>query len=54
MEPNDRDSTDDNPLNKVKQHFWSAKHNLKCKLGVKEDQHLVASDAELDAKLQVA
>uniref|UniRef100_A0A915IMP2 AH domain-containing protein n=1 Tax=Romanomermis culicivorax TaxID=13658 RepID=A0A915IMP2_ROMCU len=36
----------------MRQQYWSTKQNLICKLKRKEDEHLVASDAELDAKLQ--
>lgn len=46
------DALDDSPFGKIKAQFWNAKQNIKCKLGCKEDDHLVASDAELDAKLQ--
>jgi Arfaptin-like domain len=37
----------------VKEQFWTAKQVVLQKLGKKEDDHLVASDAELDAKLEV-
>jgi hypothetical protein len=36
---------------KMKQHFWTAKQLLRTKLGKKEDDHLMASDAEFDTKL---
>ena len=42
------------PLEKVKEGFYTAKQVVIKKLGKKEDQHLIASDAELDAKLEVS
>ncbi|GAU96549.1 hypothetical protein RvY_07979 [Ramazzottius varieornatus] len=41
------------PLEKVKEGFYTAKQVVIKKLGKKEDQHLIASDAELDAKLEL-
>lgn len=35
----------------MKQHFWTAKQLLRTKLGKKEDEHLLASDADFDTKL---
>ncbi|KAL3092503.1 hypothetical protein niasHS_007712 [Heterodera schachtii] len=48
---------DDSLLNdsttlKVKKAFWSAKQLLREKLGKREDEHIVAADAELDTHLQ--
>jgi hypothetical protein len=36
---------------KLKQHFWTAKQLIRTKLGKKEDDHLLASDADFDTKL---
>ena len=44
---------DQSPLEKVKEQYWTAKQMVLQKFGKKEDDHLVASDAELDAKLEV-
>lgn len=35
----------------MKQHFWTAKQLIRTKFGKKEDEHLLASDADFDAKL---
>ncbi|XP_053385852.1 islet cell autoantigen 1-like [Mercenaria mercenaria] len=40
-------------LHKFKETFWTTKQAVIQKLGKKEDEHVVASDAELDAKLEV-
>ena len=40
-------------LHKFKETFWTTKQAVIQKLGKKEDVHVVASDAELDAKLEV-
>ncbi|OQV13397.1 putative Islet cell autoantigen 1-like protein [Hypsibius exemplaris] len=45
--------TEQSPFQKVKEQFWTAKQVVLQKLGKKEDDHLVASDAELDAKLEL-
>ncbi|XP_055349313.1 islet cell autoantigen 1-like protein [Paramacrobiotus metropolitanus] len=45
--------TEKSPLEKFKEQFWTAKQVVLQKLGKKEDQHLIASDAELDAKLEL-
>uniref|UniRef100_A0A914H3S3 AH domain-containing protein n=1 Tax=Globodera rostochiensis TaxID=31243 RepID=A0A914H3S3_GLORO len=37
---------------KVKQAYWSAKQLIREKLGRREDEHVVAADAELDMHLQ--
>lgn len=47
------DRYDDSPINSVKQKFYTAKQMVNSKFGKKEDPHLLASDAELDAKLEV-
>uniref|UniRef100_A0A2K6VE51 AH domain-containing protein n=1 Tax=Onchocerca volvulus TaxID=6282 RepID=A0A2K6VE51_ONCVO len=38
-------------LNKMRQQYWTAKQLIRKKLGKKEDEHLLASDAEFDTKL---
>uniref|UniRef100_H2ZC38 AH domain-containing protein n=1 Tax=Ciona savignyi TaxID=51511 RepID=H2ZC38_CIOSA len=40
-------------VNKLQRDFWNAKQVLRKKFGKSEDQHIVASDAELDAFLQL-
>lgn len=35
------------------QHFWVTKKTVQRKLGSKEDEHIISSDAELDAKIEV-
>ncbi|XP_052235659.1 islet cell autoantigen 1-like isoform X2 [Dreissena polymorpha] len=40
-------------LHKFKETFWTTKQAVIQKLGKKEDEHVVASDSELDAKLEV-
>ena len=43
----------DNALNKLQHKFWVAKTKVVRKLGKEEDKEIVASDAELDAKLEL-
>ena len=43
----------DTPLNKIQHKFWVTKQAVARKLGKEEDQHVVASDCELDAKLEL-
>ena len=43
----------DTPLNKLQYKFWVAKSKVVRKLGKDEDECVVASDAELDAKLEL-
>eukprot|EP00092_Neocalanus_flemingeri_P013441 GFUD01014493.1.p1 GENE.GFUD01014493.1~~GFUD01014493.1.p1 ORF type:complete len:550 (-),score=160.96 GFUD01014493.1:128-1777(-) len=43
----------DSPLNKIQHKFWVAKQSVSRKLGHEEDEHVVASDSELDAKLEL-
>ena len=43
----------DTPLNKIQHKFWVTKQAVSRKLGKEEDQHVVASDCELDAKLEL-
>uniref|UniRef100_A0A0N5AKF1 AH domain-containing protein n=1 Tax=Syphacia muris TaxID=451379 RepID=A0A0N5AKF1_9BILA len=47
------DHFDDSTLTKVQAQFWTAKQLLRKKLGKKEDEHLLASDAEFDAKVDL-
>merc|ERR1712223_1178169 len=45
--------TSDNPLNKLQHKYWVTKSKVVRKLGKDEDECVVASDAELDAKLEL-
>ncbi|XP_013390447.1 islet cell autoantigen 1 isoform X2 [Lingula anatina] len=45
--------TDNSTFQRMKETYWTTKQAVKRKLGKKEDEHIVASDAELDAKLEV-
>ncbi|XP_063412193.1 islet cell autoantigen 1-like isoform X2 [Mytilus trossulus] len=45
--------TDTSTVHKIKETFWTTKQAVIQKLGKKEDEHVVASDAQLDAKLEV-
>ncbi|KAK7066105.1 Islet cell autoantigen 1 [Halocaridina rubra] len=49
VERNSNSST----LGKVQKQFWFTKSAVIRKLGKKEDEHVVASDAELDAKIEL-
>lgn len=40
-------------LSRMRANYWTAKQTLRSRFGKKEDDHLVASDAELDSKLAV-
>ena len=40
-------------LHKMKETYWTTKQAVYKKLGKKQDEHIVASDAQLDAKLEV-
>lgn len=44
---------DSSTLNKVQQQYWATKQAVFRKLGKKEDEHIVASDFELDNKLEL-
>ena len=44
---------DETPLGKLQQQYWTTKQQVIKKLGKKEDEYVVMSDAELDAKLDV-
>jgi len=43
----------DTPLNKIQHKYWVTKQAVTRKLGKDEDEHVVASDSELDAKLEL-
>ncbi|XP_069108654.1 islet cell autoantigen 1-like isoform X3 [Argopecten irradians] len=45
--------TETSTLHKMKETFWTTKQAVIQKLGKKEDEHVVASDAQLDSKLEV-
>lgn len=40
-------------MNKFQQKYWKTKQTLIKVTGKKEDEHVVASDADLDGKLEV-
>ena len=40
-------------VNRFQRRFWKTKQTLIKATGKKEDEHVVASDADLDAKLEV-
>ena len=44
---------DESPLGKLQQQYWTTKQQVIKKLGKKEDEFVVLSDSELDAKLEV-
>ncbi|XP_007242233.3 islet cell autoantigen 1 [Astyanax mexicanus] len=46
-------SQDSSVVNKFQQKYWKTKQTLIKVTGKKEDKHVVASDADLDAKLEV-
>lgn len=46
-------SQDSSVVNKFRQKYWKTKQTLIKVTGKKEDEHVVASDADLDAKLEV-
>ncbi len=45
--------SDNTPLGKLQQQYWTTKQQMIKKLGKKEDEYVVMSDADLDAKLDV-
>lgn len=47
------ENTNVSTLHKMKETYWTTKQAVIQKLGKKEDEHVVASDSELDAKLEV-
>lgn len=44
---------DQTPIGKLQQQYWTTKQQVIKKLGKKEDEFVVLSDAELDAKLEL-
>lgn len=44
---------DNSAISKMQLHYWEAKQTFLKKIKRKEDDFIVASDAELDAKLEV-
>lgn len=46
-----RSNMDDSAITKMQHQYWVTKQTLSRKLGKKEDECIVSSDAELDAKL---
>uniref|UniRef100_H9H736 AH domain-containing protein n=1 Tax=Monodelphis domestica TaxID=13616 RepID=H9H736_MONDO len=46
-------SRDKSVVNKMQQKYWRTKQALIKATGKKEDEHVVASDADLDAKLEL-
>lgn len=47
-------SQDSSVVNKFQQKYWKTKQTLIKVTGKKEDEHVVASDADLDGKLEVS
>ncbi|PAV59587.1 hypothetical protein WR25_01850 [Diploscapter pachys] len=47
------DHFDDSTITTMKKHYWTAKQMIRSKLGKKEDEHLEASDQDLDTKLNL-
>lgn len=43
----------DSTMTKLQQQYWVTKQTVYRKLGKKEDECVIASDAELDAKLEL-
>ena len=43
----------DTAINKLQHKFWVTKQAVARKLGKNEDEHIIASDSELDAKLEL-
>lgn len=41
-------------MNKFQQKYWKTKQKIIKVTGKKEDEHVVASDADLDGKLEVS
>ncbi|KHJ47447.1 hypothetical protein D918_02307 [Trichuris suis] len=40
-------------MEKLRQQYWTTRQTFRRRLGQKEDEYLVASDAELDMKVQM-
>ncbi|KAK2492173.1 hypothetical protein MC885_006978 [Smutsia gigantea] len=49
----DRYAQDKSVVNKMQQKYWETKQAFIKATGKKEDEHVVASDADLDAKLEL-
>ncbi|XP_050418420.1 islet cell autoantigen 1 isoform X1 [Patella vulgata] len=47
------ENTNTSTFHKMKETYWTTKQAVIKKLGKKEDEHVVASDSQLDAKLEV-
>ncbi|ESP01919.1 hypothetical protein LOTGIDRAFT_225030 [Lottia gigantea] len=47
------ENTNTSTLHRMKETYWTTKQAVIKKLGKKEDEHVVASDSQLDAKLEV-
>lgn len=44
---------DESVINRMQHRYWITKQTVFKKLGKKEDEFIVSSDAELDAKLEL-
>ncbi|PSN41802.1 Islet cell autoantigen 1 [Blattella germanica] len=53
VEQRGNDSSNKSAITKMQHHYWVTKQTVFRKLGKKEDECIVASDAELDAKLEL-
>lgn len=53
MEQRSNDGTNKSAITKMQHQYWVTKQTVFRKLGKKEDDCIVASDAELDAKLEL-
>lgn len=53
MEQRSSDGTNKSTITKMQHQYWVTKQTVFRKLGKKEDDCIVASDAELDAKLEL-
>jgi hypothetical protein len=53
VEQRGNDSTNKSAIAKMQHQYWVTKQTVFRKLGKKEDDCIVASDAELDAKLEL-
>ena len=43
----------EDPFDVIEKHLWTAKEYVRRKFGKNQDEYIAASDAELDAKLEV-
>jgi hypothetical protein len=53
MQRGDMDRAADTALNRLQHKFWVTKQAVARKLGKDDDEGMAASDAELDAKLEL-